>query len=148
MFDTYTVDGPSMDHTLKQGQIVWTNKYHYDFFNPQRHDIVVIKDHEIPGGQMIKRIIALPGEEVELIMGWVFINGIPDEYDVDALDAEKYSPMLQFDNLDPYLLKENEYFYHGDNRVESVWGVIHRKDILGKVVIPFRKDYTFKGANR
>ena len=144
MFKTFTVDGPSMDNTLKHGQIVWVNKYHYDFFNPQRHDIVVIRDYEYPGQNMVKRIIALPGETVEVLMGYVFINDKPDLYDVSNIDAQRYRPMLEWDNMDPYILGDNEYFYHGDNRVESVWGVILKEDIIGKVVIPSKKDSSLK----
>ncbi len=144
MFKTFTVDGPSMNNTLKHGQIVWVNKYHYDFFNPLRHDIVVIKDYEVRGETMVKRIIAMPGETVEVLMGYVFINGQPDLYDIETIDAEKYDKMLQWDNMEPYTLKDNEYFYHGDNRVDSVWGIILKEDIIGKVVIPARKDYSLK----
>ena len=148
MFKTYMVDGPSMDNTLKDGQIVWVNKYHYDFFNPQRHDIVVLWDYELPGETMVKRIIGLPGETVEVIMGYVLINGYPDIYDIDHHDAEYYTMMLQWDNMEPYVLGPNEYFYHGDNRVDSVWGTVYLDDIIGKVVIPSRNEYATEAIRR
>ena len=142
------VDGPSMDDTIKDGQIVWVNKYHYDFFNPQRHDIVVLRDYELPGEVMVKRIIGLPGETVEVIMGYVFINGIPDIYDISYSTAEKYHSMLQWDNMDPYVLGPNEFFFHGDNRVDSVWGTVYLNDIIGKVVIPSRDEYNLRANQR
>ena len=141
MFDTYTVDGPSMDTTLKQGQIVWINKYHYNFFDPRRYDIVVMRDLE-DGGHMIKRIIGLPGEEIEMIEGIVFINGFPDldAYEVIQSEANRYPGMIFYDNFGPYVLRPDQYFYHGDNRIESIFGTIYIENILGKVVIPSKED--------
>ena len=141
MFDTYTVDGPSMDNTLKEGQIVWINKYHYNFFDPLRYDIVVIRDLE-DGGTMVKRIIGIPGEKIEMISGMIFINDMPDfdAYEVLELEANNYPNMILFDNFGPYKLKPGEYFYHGDNRIESIFGTIYRENILGKVVIPSQEE--------
>ncbi len=143
MFDTYTVDGPSMDKTLKEGQIVWINKYHYSFFDPERYDIVVMRDHE-DGGTMVKRLIGMPGEEIELIAGYLFINGFTatDQYEILDSEATQYKTMILYDNFGPYTLKKGEYFYHGDNRVDSVYGTIYIESILGKVVIPTEEQTT------
>ena len=74
-----TIDGPSMQPNLYGGQRVMTEKITYRFIHgPRRGDVVIV---EMPGEEipLIKRVIALPGETVEVRGGQVFINGQPLE---------------------------------------------------------------------
>jgi signal peptidase I len=74
-----TIDGPSMQPNLYGGQRVMTEKITYRFIHgPRRGDVVIV---EMPGEgiPLIKRVIALPGETVEVRGGQVFIDGQPLE---------------------------------------------------------------------
>ena len=66
-----------------------------------------------PGKAMIKRIIALPGETVQIEDGYVYINGMADhDFDFDMIDSPGIAK-------DPVILGQNEYFVLGDNRNSS-----------------------------
>jgi signal peptidase I (EC:3.4.21.89). Serine peptidase. MEROPS family S26A len=73
----YNIPSGSMKPTLLVGDFILVNKLVYRFSEPQRGDIVVFKYPIDPNIDFIKRIIALPGEEVEVRNNQVFINGKP-----------------------------------------------------------------------
>jgi signal peptidase I len=134
-FQYLTVKGSSMYPTLFDNGNYWLNRSAYSKQEPQRIDIVAIKDPE-DGVLIVKRIIALPGESVYLNHGRVYVNG--------QLLNEPYLP----DKTPTYAYEKNEsefivvgkddYFVLGDNRNNSsdsrTFGAIPRKNILGKVV--------------
>ncbi len=120
--------GSSMDPTLK-------DKTNYPIESVksedlQRGDIIVFK-HE--GNTMAKRLIALPGETIEIRKGVIFIDGTQlDEPYASAPDANSYDyPSTK--------LGSDEYFVLGDNRNASsdshVYGPISGKDITSRVVL-------------
>lgn len=125
------VNGSSMYPTLKGNEIMLLNKLgHID-----RFDIVVLKieDRE---DNLIKRIIGLPGETVEIKDNEIYINDkkIEDKYGY----GETY-------NIDKVTLKKDEYFILGDNRIISldsrVFGTINKKEIKGTtnfIMYPFK----------
>lgn len=125
------VNGSSMYPTLKGNEIMLLNKLgHID-----RFDIVVLK---IDGREdnLIKRIIGLPGETVEIKDNDIHINDkkIEDKYGY----GETY-------NIDKVTLKKDEYFILGDNRIISldsrVFGTINKKEIKGTtnfIMYPFK----------
>lgn len=128
------VNGNSMNPALSDKDSLWLNKLIYHFQSPKRYDIVVIDTDLNSGELIIKRVIGLPGETVQIKKQLVYINGKRLRSDVygkepieDAGEACK-----------PITLGENEYFVLGDNRNDSddsrfpEVGVIKRKRILGK----------------
>ncbi len=131
------VEGSSMDDTLTDGDNLLVDEFTFHFFKPKRYDIVVFPDRE-RGGYIIKRIIGLPGEKVEIAQGIVLINGV-------ILKGEIYgkAPIADAGTLKehPMLLGEDEYFVLGDNRNESVdsrnetIGAVKRKEIAGRAVL-------------
>ena len=132
------VNGNSMNPTLSNKDSLWLNKLTYHFQDPERFDIVVI-DTDLNGGEyIIKRVIGLPSETVQIKDQMVYINGKRLQSDIygkepieDAGEASK-----------PISLGKNEYFVLGDNRNHSddsrfpEVGVIKKKRIMGKT--PFR----------
>src|SRR5690606_40370054 len=60
----FTVDGPSMLPTLEDGQRLLVDRLTYRFQDPQRGDVVVFRYPANPRQHFIKRIIAIPGDEV------------------------------------------------------------------------------------
>jgi signal peptidase I len=73
-----------MEPTLLDGQRLLVNKLAYQFSSPQRGDIVVFHAPRESGKDLVKRIIGLPGEKVEVRGGRVYIN--------DQLLQESYLP--------------------------------------------------------
>jgi signal peptidase I len=122
------VEGQSMEPNLIDGQRLLVNKLAYRFGEPMRGDIVVINSPRGTSEKLIKRVVGLPGETIELRDGRVFING--------QLLEEHYHPSV---GMRPHPLTHippNHYFLLGDNRDHSgdsrVWGTISADFIVGQ----------------
>ena len=126
------VNGTSMYPTLEGGEIMLLNK----LGKIDRYDIVVLKI-DAENDNLIKRIIGLPGETVEIKDNKVYIN------DKEFEDSFGYGITY---NIDKVTLGDDEYFVLGDNRIVSldsrVFGKIKKKDIKGTtnfIIYPFKK---------
>jgi signal peptidase I len=73
--ELYMVEGPSMRPTLQNGERLVVNKFLYRFKTPERGDILVFKYPRDPSRDFIKRVIAVPGDSVEIKEGRLFVNG-------------------------------------------------------------------------
>lgn len=120
-----TVTGSSMQPTYESGNRTIVNRVAYLRKQPQRGDIVVV-DTGQREGMIIKRIIALPGETVAIVDGQIQVNGLP----LDDQYANCHIPW----RTRPVHLKGGEYFVIGDNRPESIFALISRNEIVGRVV--------------
>lgn len=126
------VNGNSMYPTLEGNEIMLLNK----LGKIDRFDIVVLKlDGE--NNNLIKRIIGLPGETVEIKNNKIYIN--------DKVLDDPYGYGITY-NIDPVTLGDDEYYILGDNRIVSldsrVFGKIKRSEIKGTtnfVMYPFSK---------
>ena len=138
---TYVVEvvyasSASMEPTLDVKQFVLVIKCWYDFSVPQRLDVVLL-DHE--GQGLLKRVIGLPGEQVEVRLKDVYINGakLSEPYAVHR-DAQTDEHR---DNWEPQRLPAGSYFVMGDNRDLSkdsrIFGPIYLDHIQGKVIVFF-----------
>ena len=130
------VSGESMETTLSDGDHLIVDKITYRFRDPKRYDIVVFPYRYEENTYYIKRIIGLPGETVQIVDGYVYINGVQlDEHYGNALI------MAPGQVAQPIRLGEDEYFVLGDNRNNSQdsrsanVGVIHRDELLGRAWI-------------
>ena len=129
--------GISMESTLQPGDTVIINKFSYRFADPKRFDIIVFKqsgkEHSYYN---IKRIIALPGEKLQVKDGIIYINGaeVKDIVNVDVMNNYGLAD-------EEITLEENEYFVLGDNRNNSEdsrfasVGMIRRDEIIGEAFI-------------
>jgi len=157
----YNIPSGSMKPTLLVGDFILVNKLVYRFSEPQRGDIVVFKYPIDPNIDFIKRIVALPGEEVEVRNNQVFINGKPlpltevgrgEENGVRKFIYEEVMPegikhKVQFyedfpfskRDFGPVVVPPNHYFVMGDNRDNSedsrYWGFLSRENIVGKAFV-------------
>jgi signal peptidase I len=157
----YNIPSGSMKPTLLVGDFILVNKLVYRFSEPQRGDIVVFKYPIDPNIDFIKRIIALPGEEVEVRNNQVFINGKPlplievgrgEEngvrkviYEEVMLEGIKHKVQFYEDfpfskrDFGPVVVPPNHYFVMGDNRDNSedsrYWGFLPRENIVGKAFV-------------
>lgn len=123
------VDGHSMEPTLHNGQYLMVNKLVYKFGDPQRGDIVVFHSPQDEKRALIKRVVGLPGEEVVITAGQVYVNGQP-------LSEPYISSQHAAINWGPRLLGADEYLVLGDNRDNSndsrSFGPVRRAEIIGK----------------
>ncbi len=137
----FVVEGESMYSTLETGDRVFVNKLSYRLHDPNRGDVVVL--HQITGASerdLIKRVIGLPGETVEVRNCTVLIDGrvLNEPY----LDPEVVTPT---DCGGDYSLNgpvpENHVFVMGDNRGGSqdsrVIGPIDEDDLVGRAFVVF-----------
>jgi signal peptidase I len=129
----FRVEGFSMLPTLQSNQYLLVNKLAYMAWEPQRGDIVVFRLPQDPRRDLIKRIVALPGEEVEVRGGTVFVDGRPLE--------EPYirdRPLYFFGKK---RVPEDEFFVLGDNRNNSfdshVWEWLPRAYLIGKAWVSY-----------
>jgi signal peptidase I len=135
IFESLTVSGRSMYPTLIDNGNYWLNHLVYLNREPQRADIVAIKDPE-DGVLIVKRIIAMPGESVYLNHGRVYVNGrlLKEPYLSDNTLTYAYEK----NENELFVVGKDDYFVMGDNRNNScdsrTFGPVPRQNILGKVV--------------
>ena len=134
----HKIKGASMHPNFPDGEYLLTDKVTYRFGEPKRGDVIVFKAPTANGDEFIKRIIGLPGEKVSVKNGKIYINEktLEEKY-LDASLITSAGYFLQEDQS--VTVPEGEYFVLGDNRPVSSdsrrWGVVPRKDIIGKVYL-------------
>ena len=123
----------SMVPTLMVGDRLFVTKFIYRFTDPKRGDIVVFKSL-VDDKDYVKRMIALPGETVEVKKGVVYVNG-----------KEVFFPgvniQYDYDSQDPITVPPGHYYVMGDNRAFSsdsrVWGFVPRDNFEGEALFTF-----------
>ncbi|KKP40710.1 signal peptidase I [Candidatus Woesebacteria bacterium GWC2_33_12] len=136
----HKIKGQSMHPNFPDGEYLLTEKVNYYRHDPQRGDVVVFKP-PISEDEFIKRIIGLPGDNISVLNGKVFLNNqelIEDYIKVDTLSGAFLS------EGENYTVPDGNYFVMGDNRPHSsdsrAWGPITKKVITGKawlIYFPF-----------
>jgi signal peptidase I len=146
---TYSIPSASMEPTLMIGDRIVVDKLSYHLHGIGTGDIVVFST---PAGEncagppvsdLVKRVIALPGQTISLSEGRVFINGslLPEPWLPPAVRSETYPgpSTAPYSLHDPYRVPRGDVFVMGDNRPESCdsryWGPIRESSIVGKVDI-------------
>ena len=158
------VQQSSMQNTLYEGQRLIENKLEYYYSKPQRGEIVIInttskkgggkellactkdfltsfqKDPQEDDGRLVKRVIGIPGDTIDIIDGKVSING--EIYEEPYVTSETDPHSMEF----PITIPKDEYFVLGDNRSVSMdsrdIGLIDIANIEGRAVLrvwPFDK---------
>jgi signal peptidase I len=156
LVQAFFIPSESMVPTLEVGDRVLVNKLVYDFGEPQRFDVIVFEHptaqepdrgffgafwHWLTEGlgfaaaqdqDFIKRVIGLPGDEIELRTGAVFING-------ERLD-EPENVLSDIDDFGPETVPADHVFVMGDNRANSrdsrtAFGPIPYDKIVGKAFV-------------
>jgi signal peptidase I len=136
----FVVEGTSMYSTLDTGDRVFVNKLSYRLHDPNRGDVVVL--HEITGRNerdLIKRVIALPGEEIEIVNCEVRIDGLVlrEPY----LDPTVVTPGNCGGDFEPTTVPDDHVFVMGDNRPGSQdsrsLGTIEYDDLVGRAFVVF-----------
>ena len=129
---SFDIDGPSMQPNFYTGQRVLVNKVVYKFREPQRGDVIIFPSPNSQQGDLIKRVIGLPGESVEIKNGIVYIHKDGQVFPLD----EPYVKEPARNDFKGSQIPENAYFVLGDNRnhsddSRSGW-VVPRQNIIGE----------------
>jgi signal peptidase I len=157
MAQNFRVEGSSMEPGLHDGQYLLVNKAIYFKLNleqlskylpfidpgdnPQRHlfrapkrgDVVVFQFPGDPGRDFIKRVIATPGDSIEIRNGTVIVNGV-------ALVEPYVTNLAHYDN-ELQIVPPGHYFVLGDNRSNSfdshAWGPVAERYIIGQAMLSY-----------
>ena len=137
----FKIPSGSMLPTLQIGDHLLVNKFLYLFTDTQRGDIIVFKFPQDEGRDFIKRVIALPGDKVEVRGKRVYVNDKPvqESYAVHLDPSMQENPHSPRDNFSPVKVPAGQLFMMGDNRDYSMdsrfWGFLDIKKIKGKAFI-------------
>lgn len=124
------VDGFSMLPTLEDGEFVLVSKLNYRFGEVERGDIIVFHYPMDPDQELIKRVIGLPGDTINVQSGIVSVNGqqLTEPY---IAAAPLYSGQ--------WMVPEGQLFVLGDNRNDSSdshsWGYLPFEKVVGKAIV-------------
>src|SRR5579859_5612660 len=135
LYQPVKVEGTSMAPLLSDQERIFINKFVYRFDPIQRRDVVVFWYPLDRSKSFIKRVIALPGESVEIRQGIVYVNG--------RAIQEPYVPPQYEDPSDfvPIRVPKDSYFVMGDHRISSndsrVFGPVSSEFIYGRAVFAY-----------
>lgn len=133
--EVYVVVGDSMSPTLEEEERLLVHILARDLDLIERGDILVVIHPDDDDRRLIKRVIGLGGDEVEIRAGRLFINGV--ERDESAyLTANSRDPTI---NIAPYEVPEGRLFILGDNRNNSHdskdFGAVSSRRVVGEVLM-------------
>ncbi len=138
----FYVEGASMEPNFYDKEYLIIDEISYRFENPQRGEVIILKNPNDRHFYFIKRVVGLPGEKIAVLNGRVFIN--------DKQLEESYIKNFSHDDYGPTTLADDEYFVMGDNRNNSsdsrYFGPLNRKDVIGRVWVrgwPLNRFNTF-----
>lgn len=141
LFDPVKVDGPSMNTTLSDGEVLILNKIKYKTEEIKRFDIVVAKADNT---RIIKRVIGLPGDTIYCKDNEIYVNGKK----IDNSFASTKTDDFKLEDIGFTKIPGDKYFLLGDNRKVSLdsryneIGLVSKDNIVGKaeiIVWPFNK---------
>ena len=126
------IDGSSMEPNLHHGEFVIVSKVNYRIGEPERGDVVVFDFPRNITQEYIKRVIGLPGEEIRIEEGQIFVDGV-------AL-VEPYLKMEpRYEG--EWIVSEDELFVLGDNRNNSSdshnWGMVPMENVVGEALLVY-----------
>jgi signal peptidase I len=131
----FYIPSGSMEPTLMPGDRVLVSKMSFRLGDPAHKDVVVFKGTE--GGKtidLIKRVVALGGETVQVKDGELYVDG-------KKQDEPYLAPVRDFSAYGPFRVPEGTVFVMGDNRTNSrdsrFIGPIRRQDLLGRAFIVY-----------
>ncbi len=133
--ELYLVEGPSMRPTLQSAERLVVNKFIYRFRPPERGEILVFRYPRDPSRDFIKRVIAVPGDTIEIKEGRVYVNSV--------LLNEDYILSKTRGNYPLATVPEGKIFVMGDNRNNSEdsrfadVGFVPYELIKGKAILVF-----------
>jgi len=154
LIQPFYVKGASMEPNFHDSEYLIIDELSYRFKPPTRGQVVVFRYPKNPQEYFIKRVVALPGEKIQIEDGQVMIYN--DEHPEGLILSEAYLPddLVTFDSVESLTtIGPDEYYVLGDNRGASKdsrsFGPVNKSFITGKVLFrgwPFSK-ITFFGKS-
>lgn len=173
LVQTFVITSGSMEETLLVGDMLLVNRLAIGtripgtevripgYSEPQRGDILVFDPPHEPELMLIKRLVGMPGDTLEMRDRVLYVNGEPQEepyvvhadigdemhpwmdwqreYLPDGVDPRAYAPTR--DNWGPIVIPEDRFFMLGDNREQSLdsryWGLLERWRLEGRAVFTY-----------
>jgi len=171
LVEPFTIPSSSMVPTLLIGDFILVNKYAYglrvpvlnakivDIGQPERGDVVVFRPPTQPTKNYVKRLVGLPGDQINYVNDVLYVNGVPMQqtqvgrYFGQGSNSESTGAELRTEDLvgiDHQILLRGgrgviggnwevpagHYFMMGDNRDNSedsrVWGLVPEKNLVGR----------------
>lgn len=137
---SFLVEGSSMEPSLHHAQRLLVEKISYRFSTPKRGEVVVFRYPSDQSRKFIKRIIGLPGDEVSIKNGFLYLNGVRlNENYINGPTYGTYSAPT----FGPVLVPEGHFFVLGDNRRNSDdsrypdVGFVPKKNLVGKALFVY-----------
>ncbi len=131
----FLVDGPSMEQNFQNNEMILVDKISYRLREPIRGEVVIFQAPKSPQDDYIKRMIGLPGDNVEIKDNKVYVNG-------KMLDQSFLSPgITTTTSVEDFKITvgQNEYFVLGDNRPHSSdsreWGTVPKQNMIGRAIV-------------
>ena len=135
----FQIDGYSMYPTFDNEQYLLTNLRAYNTKQPEYGDIVVFRSPTDARRDYIKRVIAKPGDTVEINDGGIYVNGEQLDESFYLKSTVTTDPGRFMDEGEDITVPYDEYFLVGDNRPGSSdsrdYGTVPIKNIYGKVIV-------------
>ncbi|UWG99095.1 signal peptidase I [Dehalobacter sp. DCM] len=135
LIDTRIVPTGSMLPTIQLEDRLIVDRFFYKYGDIQRGDIIVFEapDEIMKDEDLVKRVIGLPGETIQVTNSKVYING-------QVLDEPYVESSANYE-FGPYTIPEGTFFMMGDNRPISYdshrWGALDGEKIIGKVWVRY-----------
>lgn len=135
LFQPHQVEGRSMEPNFDNGEYILTDKVSYRFREPSRGDVVVFHSPQDERVDFIKRIVAVPGDTVEVKGGYVYLNGVKLE-EIFINDPGKVAQGRFLRENVVAEVPTEQYLVMGDNRLHSSdsreWGFVTKAQIVGR----------------
>jgi signal peptidase I len=135
VMEAFWIPSGSMIPTLEIGDRVLVNKFIYRFTEPERGDIIVFESVDNGEEDLIKRVVGLPGDQIAVRGGKLFVNGKPQKEPF----TNKRLPDRSF--FARTTVPKNHVFVMGDNRANSadsrVFGPLPEQNIEGEAFLRF-----------
>jgi len=133
LVQNYKVEGYSMEPTLDDGQYLLINKVGMHFHHMDRGDIIVFQYPLDPSKSFVKRVVALPGDTVEIRDQQTIVDG--------KVVKEPYLRSPENGFYQRTVVPPGEFFVLGDNRNNSsdsrAWGMLPQKDVIGMAWVSY-----------
>ena len=134
----FYIPSESMEPALEIGDRLVVSKLSYRIGEPEPGDVVVFRTppsmQSAQTEELIKRVVAVGGQEVEAIGGWLVVDGSP-------VDESYLSPDVYTGNFGPVRVPAGYVFVMGDNRLSSqdsrAFGAIAQSEIVGRAFVRF-----------
>jgi signal peptidase I len=130
----FTIHQVSMRATLEEGDRVLINRLTYHFRDPARGDVIVFRSPIDPSEDLVKRIVAIPGDRIAVGEGKFWLNGVAQ---TEPYLLEQYIN----DGVREMEIPAGCVFVMGDNRNNStdsrMFGVISREVIIGSALVVY-----------